>query len=66
MRDRLVDAGEIGVAAKGGAVTLTGYTDLYGAKLAAEPSGPLSVAREVAIPPLAVGISPAAEAFHRE
>lgn len=34
--DPEVDAGSIGVAAKGGAVTLTGYIDSYSGKLAAE------------------------------
>ncbi len=34
--DPEVDAGAIGVAAKGGAVTLTGYIDSYAGKLAAE------------------------------
>jgi osmotically-inducible protein OsmY len=34
--DPEVDAGAIGVAAKNGAVTLTGYIDSYSGKLAAE------------------------------
>jgi osmotically-inducible protein OsmY len=34
--DPEVDASEVGIAAKNGAVTLTGYIDSYSGKLAAE------------------------------
>jgi osmotically-inducible protein OsmY len=52
--DPEIDAGELGVAAKGGVVTLTGFIDSYSAKLAAERAakrvrGVRGVANDIAV-----------------
>jgi osmotically-inducible protein OsmY len=54
--DAAVDASAIGVAAKDGTVTLTGYVDTYSCKLAAEPAakrirGVRAVANEIEVRP---------------